>query len=70
MPVELWKWAVELFTKQFIRILDSEEMPEECRKSVLVPILKNKGEGQSCSNYRGTMMMSHAKKLKEKWKQV
>ncbi|KAK3536886.1 hypothetical protein QTP86_027004 [Hemibagrus guttatus] len=41
-------------------------MPEEWR-SVLVPIFKNKGDVQSCSNYRGIKLMSHTMKL---WKRV
>ncbi|KAK3510590.1 hypothetical protein QTP70_011796 [Hemibagrus guttatus] len=40
-------------------------MPEEWR-SVLVPIFKNKGDVQSCSNYRGIKLMSHTMKLWER----
>ncbi|KAK3522013.1 hypothetical protein QTP70_021391 [Hemibagrus guttatus] len=43
----------------FNRVLESERMPEEWRRSVLVPIFKNKGDVQSCSNYRGIKLMSH-----------
>ncbi|KAK3525760.1 hypothetical protein QTP70_007516 [Hemibagrus guttatus] len=41
-------------------------MPEEWRRSVLVPIFKNKGDVQSCSNYRGIKLMSHTVKLWER----
>ncbi|KAK3562946.1 hypothetical protein QTP86_011695 [Hemibagrus guttatus] len=41
-------------------------MPEEWRRSVLVPIFKNKGDVQSCSNYRGIKLMSHTMKLWER----
>ncbi|KAK3536510.1 hypothetical protein QTP86_013834 [Hemibagrus guttatus] len=41
-------------------------MPEEWRRSVLVPIFKNKGDVQSCSNYRGIKSMSHTMKLWER----
>ncbi|KAK3538370.1 hypothetical protein QTP86_000563 [Hemibagrus guttatus] len=41
-------------------------MPEEWRRSVLVPIFKNKGDVQSCSNYRGIKFMSHTMKLWER----
>ncbi|MCJ8737802.1 hypothetical protein PDJAM_G00028250 [Pangasius djambal] len=41
-------------------------MPEEWRNSVLVPIFKNKGDVQSCSNYRGIKLMSHTMKLWER----
>ena len=34
-------------------MLDSEKTPEEQRKSVVVPIFKNKGDIQSCGSYRG-----------------
>ncbi|KAK3561612.1 hypothetical protein QTP86_010688 [Hemibagrus guttatus] len=41
-------------------------MPEEWRRSVLVPIFKNKGDVQSCSNYKGIKLMSHTMKLWER----
>ncbi|KAK3534223.1 hypothetical protein QTP86_007022 [Hemibagrus guttatus] len=46
IPVEVWKClgeaAVEFLTSLFNRVLESERMPEEWRRSVLVPIFKNK----------------------------
>ncbi|KAK3565722.1 hypothetical protein QTP86_014199, partial [Hemibagrus guttatus] len=66
IPVEVWKClgeaAVEFLTSLFNRVLESERMPEEWRRSVLVPIFKNKGDVQSCSNYRGIKLMSHTMK--------
>ncbi|KAL1279411.1 hypothetical protein QQF64_026084 [Cirrhinus molitorella] len=56
IPVEVWKClgeaAVEFLTSLFNRVLESEKMPEEWRRSVLVPIFKNKGDVQNCSNYQ------------------
>ncbi|KAK3560072.1 hypothetical protein QTP86_033795 [Hemibagrus guttatus] len=70
IPVEVWKClgeaAVEFLTSLFNRVLESERMPEEWRRSVLVPIFKNKGDVQSCSNYRGIKLMSHTLKLWER----
>ncbi|KAK3533449.1 hypothetical protein QTP70_022252, partial [Hemibagrus guttatus] len=40
-------------------------MPEEWR-SVLVPTFKNKGDVQSCRNYKGIKLMSHTMKLWER----
>ncbi|KAK3570181.1 hypothetical protein QTP86_015886 [Hemibagrus guttatus] len=64
--VEVWKClgeaAVEFLASLFNRVLESEKMPEEWRRSVLVPIFKNKGDVQSCSNYRGIKLMSHTMK--------
>ncbi|KAK3513913.1 hypothetical protein QTP70_032842, partial [Hemibagrus guttatus] len=69
IPVEVWKClgeaAVEFLASLFNRVLESERMPEEWR-SVLVPIFKNKGDVQSCSNYRGIKLMSHTMKLWER----
>ncbi|KAK3528597.1 hypothetical protein QTP70_005008 [Hemibagrus guttatus] len=46
IPVEVWKClgeaAVEFLTRLFNRVLESERIPEEWRRSVLVPIFKNK----------------------------
>ncbi|KAK3559897.1 hypothetical protein QTP86_026171 [Hemibagrus guttatus] len=70
IPVEVWKClgevAVEFLTSLFNRVLESERMPEEWRRSVLVPIFKNKGDVQSCSNYRGIKLRSHTMKLWER----
>ncbi|KAK3567837.1 hypothetical protein QTP86_027362, partial [Hemibagrus guttatus] len=52
--------------KALKRMKKSERMPEEWRRSVLVPIFKNKGDVQSCSNYRGIKLMSHTMKLWER----
>ncbi|KAK3565046.1 hypothetical protein QTP86_032470 [Hemibagrus guttatus] len=70
IPVEVWKClgeaAVEFLTSLFNRVLESERMPGEWRRSVLVPIFKNKGDVQSCSNYRGIKLMSHTMKVWER----
>ncbi|KAK3569279.1 hypothetical protein QTP86_026572, partial [Hemibagrus guttatus] len=70
IPVEVWKClgeaAVEFLANLLNRVLESERMPEEWRRSVLVPIFKNKGDVQSCSNYRGIKLMSHTMKLWER----
>ncbi|KAK3566678.1 hypothetical protein QTP86_003161 [Hemibagrus guttatus] len=70
LPVEVWKClgeaAVEFLASLFNRVLESERMPEEWRRSVLVPIFKNKGDVQSCSNYGGIKLMSHTMKLWER----
>ena len=70
IPVEAWKClgevAVDFLTKLFNNILKSGRMPDEWRKSILVPIFKNKGDIQSCSNYRGIKLMSHSMKLWER----
>ncbi|KAK3540907.1 hypothetical protein QTP86_004171 [Hemibagrus guttatus] len=70
IPVEVWKClgeaAVEFLTSLFNRVLESERMPEEWRRSVLVLIFKNKGDVQSCSNYRGIKLMSHTMKVWER----
>ena len=41
-------------------------MPEEWRKSVMVPIYKNKGGAQECGNYRGIKLLSHTLKIWER----
>ena len=41
-------------------------MTDEWRRSVVVPISKNKGDIQNCINYRGVKLMSHNMKLWER----
>ena len=63
LPVEVWKCfgerSVEFLMKHFNMILDSKKMPEELRKSVMMPIFKDMDDGQSYSNYRGMKVRSH-----------
>ena len=47
----------------FNNIFRSNKMPEEWRRSILVPIYKNKGDIQSYTNYREIKLMSHTMKL-------
>ncbi|XP_071739038.1 uncharacterized protein [Rutidosis leptorrhynchoides] len=41
-------------------------MPMEWRLSEVIPIYKNKGDAQTCSNYRGIKLLSHTMKLWER----
>ena len=70
IPVEVWKSlgeiALEFLTTPYNRTMESEKMPEEWRDSILIPIVKNKGDVQSCSNYRGIKLSNHTMKLWER----
>ena len=50
----------------FHRLLRGEKMPDEWRRSVLVPLYKGKGDIKEYGNYRGIKLMSHSMKLWEK----
>jgi hypothetical protein len=67
IPIEVWRSlgdvAIVWLTKLFNLIFQSNKMPDEWRWSILVPIFKNKGGVQSCTNYRGIKLMSHTMKL-------
>ena len=69
IPEEVWKClresALTFLTKLYNITMESERMPEEWRDSVLIPIFKNKGDVQSCRNYRGITLISHTMKLWE-----
>uniref|UniRef100_A0A8I6YFU2 Reverse transcriptase domain-containing protein n=1 Tax=Hordeum vulgare subsp. vulgare TaxID=112509 RepID=A0A8I6YFU2_HORVV len=70
IPIEVWRSlgdiAIVWLTKLFNLIFRSNKMPEEWRRSILVPIFKNKGDVRSCTNYRGIKLMSHTMKLWER----
>jgi hypothetical protein len=70
LPIQVWRSlgdvAIVWLTKLFNLIFRSNKMSDECRRSILVPIFKNKGGMQSCTNYRGIKLMSHTMKLCEK----
>jgi hypothetical protein len=70
IPIEVWRSlrdiAIVWLTKLFNLIFRSNKMPDEWGRSILVPIFKNKGGVQSCTNYRGIKLMSHIMKLWER----
>jgi hypothetical protein len=67
IPIKVWRClgdiAIMWLTKLFNTIFRSNKMPDEWRRSILVPIFKNKGDIQSCTNYREIKLMSHTMKL-------
>jgi len=56
------RWLTNLFNKIWL----TKKMPNEWRKSTLVPLYKNKSDIQSCSNYRRIKFMCHTMKLWER----
>ena len=66
IPIKVWRClgdiAIVWLTKMFNNIFRSNKMSEEWRRSILVSIYKNKGDIQSCTNYRGIKLMSHTMK--------
>ncbi|XP_019232496.1 PREDICTED: uncharacterized protein LOC109213191 [Nicotiana attenuata] len=42
-----------------------KKMPEEWRRSTMIPLYKNKGDVQNCNNYRGIKLLSHVMKVWE-----
>jgi hypothetical protein len=67
IPIEVWRCLSERvvvwLTKLFNLIFRANKMPKEWRRSILVPIFKNKRDVQSCTNYREIKLMSHTMKL-------
>ena len=70
LPVEVWKcmgkMGIKFLTRLFNKLLMGERMPEEWRRSVLIPTYKNKGDAQCCGNYREIKLMSHTMKVWER----
>ena len=64
--IALGNKGVEFLVNFFNRLLRGEKMPDEWRRSVLVPLYKGKGDIKKCGNYRGIKLMSHIMKLWER----
>ena len=48
------------------RVWEEEQMPEEWKKSEIVPIYKQKGDPLECGKFRGIKLLEHAMKMFEK----
>ena len=70
LPVEVWKcmgeMGIKFLTRLINRLLMGKRMPEEWRRSVLIPIYKNKGDVQCCGNNIGIKLTSHTMEVWEK----
>ncbi|GKE78011.1 retrovirus-related pol polyprotein LINE-1, partial [Tanacetum coccineum] len=68
--IEAWRClggeGVRWLTILFNKTLSRAKMPEEWRLSEVIPIYKNKGDAQTCSNYKGIKLLSHTMKLWER----
>nr|GEX26133.1 retrovirus-related Pol polyprotein LINE-1 [Tanacetum cinerariifolium] len=76
IPIEAWRClgdeGVKWLTCIFNKIFSSAKMPDDWRLSEVIPIYKNKGDVQACSNYRGrsTIDAIHLlKSLMEKYRE-
>ena len=69
LPVEVWKslgrTVVNFLKEALNKITDEEKIPDIWRKSILIPIYKNKGDILNCGNHRGIKLMCHIMKLYE-----
>ena len=69
IPVGAWialgNKGVEFLVNFFNRLLQGEKMPDEWRRSVLVPLYKGKGDIKECENYLGIKLIIHTMKLWE-----
>ena len=70
LPIEavhiILDYKPECIVEAFNNILRTNEMPNDWRKSRMVPIFKGKGDVLECNNYRGIKLMSHTMKLWER----
>ena len=70
IPVEAWialgNKGVELPVNFFHRLLQGKKMLDEWRRSVLIPLYKDKGDIKECGNYQRIKLMSHILKLWER----
>ena len=45
-------------TKKFNVYLEEEGVPDEWKKTLIIPLFKNKGGKLECENYRGISLLS------------
>lgn len=68
--VDFWKTMVkdgiEWLTRLFNVIIKNTKMSNE-RRSIMVPLYKNKGNIQNCNSYRGIKLLNHTIKVWREW---
>ncbi|GKC02201.1 retrovirus-related pol polyprotein LINE-1 [Tanacetum coccineum] len=70
IPMEAWKClgdeGIKWLNCLFNKIFQSAKMLDEWRLIEVIPIYKNKGDAEVCSNYKGINLLSHTMKLWER----
>ena len=66
MIIASGKFGVGVIKKLCERVLDGKGMPEEWKTSVVVPIVKGKGDVMGCGVYRRIKLLEHAMKIVER----
>lgn len=71
VPIEVFKAlgheGMVVMINFFTLILHAGKMPDEWRKSTLVPIFKCKGDVQECNSYQCIKLLSHTM---NRWKEL
>ena len=57
---------MQFLANLFNRLFGGEKMPNEWRRSMLVPLYKGKENIKECENYRRIKLMSHTTKMWER----
>ncbi|XP_068228054.1 uncharacterized protein [Palaemon carinicauda] len=69
LPLEVWKGlgeeGIDILWELAQKIFNQEKMPEEWRRSLIIPIYKGK-DIQECGNYRGINLIKYTMKIWEK----
>ena len=58
--------GVDMMHEILKRVWEEEQMPEEWKKSEIVPIYKQKGDPLEWGNFRGVKLLEHGMKMFEK----
>ena len=58
--------GVGVMTKICNCVLEGEDIPEDWKCSVLVPLYKGKGDVRECGSYRGVKLLEHGLKILER----
>ena len=70
LPIDLIKHlgesGVDMMHEILKRVREEEHMPEEWKKSEIVPIYNQKGDPLECGNFRGIKLLEHGMKMFEK----
>ena len=70
LPIEaiqiILEYKPECIVEAFNNIIRTNNMPNDWRKSRMVPIFKGMGDVLECNTYRGIKLMSYAMKLWER----